>query len=511
MASSLPLHQHITRKRLPSLLSTHKRALILFTFACAIYYIFSSSTQNLSSQIDYNINSLFWAPRISLQDKDSSAYPSTFFTKDALWENELKPVSAIVLRVTDDDQSIINTINHLLKYPYISEIYIHNLVPDRPITLNKLKADPKISTPIEILDIKHEQLESMARFTTCATAVQPYCYFQDDTFINRAMDSLYTNFLRFPSIIHANTKPTHYEKEMKWRFYNKDIRLHTGYADLRFGAFVPRWKVQAFLTQLGKSGLVKENIREAEHYFAIWMNQYPWLLSNPPYLASGQKATDYDVKYPAALDSFTYDAVRYLQWSLEQNEQTYFEIEEEEPSLAHRDVKSSCVNDKCLLITSMDSYVHPERIPFDYRTIASIEQLETLYDKLSTGTEWVQHSYHLAVDSDPTTCWDTLRAPKKGDYFGLMLVGSLKTDTLTMYTPNEIKRPEKQFLISVMEEGSNRWAKCKATQIERGYNNRIQLTIDCPVDYYRLIKVSFNSDLSVPFKLCSLSLDNFST
>lgn len=81
--------------------------------------------------------------------------------------------------------------------------------------------DSKISTPIEILDIKHEQLESMARFTTCATAVQSYCYFQDDTFINRAMDSLYTNFLRFPSIIHANTKPTHYEKEMKWRFYNK--------------------------------------------------------------------------------------------------------------------------------------------------------------------------------------------------------------------------------------------------------------------------------------------------
>lgn len=215
-----------------------------------------------------------------------------------------------------------------------------------------------------------------------------------------------------------------------------------------------------------------------------------------------------------------------MQWSLEQNEQTYFEIEEEEPPLAHRDVKSSCVNDKCLLITSMDSYVHPEKIPFDYRTIASIEQLETLYDKLSTGTEWVQHSYHLAVDSDPTTCWDTLRgnryilehkhtdkciAPKKGDYFGLMLVGSLKTDTLTIYTPNEIKRPEKQFLVSVMEEGSNQWTKCKSTQIERSYNNRIQLATDCPVDYYRLIKVSFNSDLSVPFKLCSLSLDNFST
>lgn len=150
-----------------------------------------------------------------------------------------------------------------------------------------------------------EDLGSMARFTTCATASRLYCYFQDDTYLNTYMDTLYTNFLRFPTLIHANAKPSHYENQMKWRFYNKDLKLHTGYADFRYGAFVPRWKVQSFLTQLGKSGLMKDSIRQAEHYFAIWMNQYPWLLSNPPHTAKGDKATDKDLAYPEALDRYT--------------------------------------------------------------------------------------------------------------------------------------------------------------------------------------------------------------
>lgn len=66
-----------------------------------------------------------------------------------------------------------------------------------------------------------------------------------------------------------------------------------------------RWKVQNFLTQLGKSGLSKDSIRQAEHYFAIWMNQYPWLLSNPPHKANGIKATDNDLGFHETLDRFT--------------------------------------------------------------------------------------------------------------------------------------------------------------------------------------------------------------
>lgn len=169
-----------------------------------------------------------------------------------------------------------------------------------------MKLDSKIRRNVHIEVIESdEELLSMARFTSCATASRSYCYFQDDTYLNPYMDSLYTNFLRFPTLIHANTKPSHYELNMKWRFSNDDIRLHTGYADFRYGAFVPRWKVQTFLTQLGKSSLDKSSIRQAEHYFAIWMNQYPWLLSNPPHLAKGDKATDQDIAYPETLDLYT--------------------------------------------------------------------------------------------------------------------------------------------------------------------------------------------------------------
>lgn len=88
-----------------------------------------------------------------------------------------------------------------------------------------------------------------------------------------------------------------------------DAKLHTGYADFRYGAFVPRWKVQTFLTQMGKSGLNKESIRQADHYFSIWMNQYPWLLSNPPHKANGAKATDIDIAYPETLDHYTVSVI----------------------------------------------------------------------------------------------------------------------------------------------------------------------------------------------------------
>lgn len=67
-----------------------------------------------------------------------------------------------------------------------------------------------------------------------------------------------------------------------------DIALHTGYADLQFGAFSARWKAQNFMTQLGKSVLGKDRIRLAEFYFSIWSNQYPWLLAHPIALASGE-------------------------------------------------------------------------------------------------------------------------------------------------------------------------------------------------------------------------------
>lgn len=59
--------------------------------------------------------------------------------------------------------------------------------------------------------------------------------------------------------------------------------MHAGFVDMQYGAFVPRWKCQTFLTQLGKSGFGKDQIRLADTLFSLWTNQYPWILANPIY------------------------------------------------------------------------------------------------------------------------------------------------------------------------------------------------------------------------------------
>ncbi|KAI8988625.1 hypothetical protein BDF20DRAFT_905106 [Mycotypha africana] len=349
------------------------------------------------------------------------------------------------------------------------------------------------------------------------------------------MDSLYTNFLRFPSLIHANAKPSHFENEMAWRFSKADIRLHTGYADFRYGAFVPRWKVQNFLTQLGKSGFDKEKLRQADHYFSIWTNQYPWLLSNPPYMAKGgTKATDGDIAYLSTLDHYTYDAVRHLSRSLTAHQseapQDYFDRREEVPPLVYRDVRSSCANDRCLFMTNLDPFVKPTDIDFDYRNITSILAWEKAYAKLSTipnSIEWDEFSYHQAVDNDPNTCWHTIRTPKKHDYFGLMFVGSTRSDKVTLYTTNDLLKqkyhPEKQFSISVLQNDDT-WIQCKLTMIDNNnslkatktgaaLNNvqRVTFNLNCPnIKYFKALKVTFLRDQKEPFEICGLTLDNVS-
>lgn len=146
----------------------------------------------------------------------------------------------------------------------------------------------------------------MGKFTACAVATYGKCYFQDDLWLNPYLDSLYTHSFRYPDHLIANTRPVNYVDYMKWRFTNKgvcvcvfcrsliltrhlqiDISLHTGYTDLRYGAFVSQHKVQKFLSQLSTQGLSTSKLRLAEFYFSIWLNQYPYIVSNP-LLSSGR-------------------------------------------------------------------------------------------------------------------------------------------------------------------------------------------------------------------------------
>lgn len=51
------------------------------------------------------------------------------------------------------------------------------------------------------------------------------------------------------------------------------IDLHTGYADIRYGAMVPRSAAEAFVQHDSAND-------HPEIRFAISMNEYPWVLAN---------------------------------------------------------------------------------------------------------------------------------------------------------------------------------------------------------------------------------------
>jgi hypothetical protein len=102
--------------------------------------------------------------------------------------------------------------------------------------------------------------------------------------------------------------------------------------------------------------------------------------------------------------------------------------------------------------------------------------------------------------------------PKQGDYFGLILVGAAKTDNIIIHTLQEMKQPQKQLSVSVLQS-DNMWIHCKvADKAVAGsvVTNRISLGVNCPsaIRYFRAIKVTFTEDQLQPIDICGLSIDN---
>lgn len=110
------------------------------------------------------------------------------------------------------------------------------------------------------------------KFETCVDSRLNRCYFQDNTWLNPYMDSLYTHAIRHPDQWIVNTKLSDTINAMTWRFRTENI--HAGYADLRYGAFVSKDQVQHFLDN---SAFDHTN----DVHFAIGLGQYPYIISNP--------------------------------------------------------------------------------------------------------------------------------------------------------------------------------------------------------------------------------------
>ncbi|KAI8884676.1 hypothetical protein K501DRAFT_247387 [Backusella circina FSU 941] len=459
---------------------------------------------------------------IQIYENDSSLYQPSLFSPHLFTEVEeeenahYKPVTAIIHRVDKSPTGVEKVIQHLIKYPFIKEIYIYNANPKRPLHSKSYYKQFEMNhrVRIELIETGDVALESMGKFTACAVASYNKCYFQDDLWLNPYMDSLYTHASRYPEQLVANARPTNYMDYMMWRFNRPDIDLHTGYVELRYGAFVSRSKVQKFLSQLSRQDLSTSKLRQAENYFSIWTNQYPYLILNPLLSFGRERFKGVDTINNRELVQLNmFDAVSKLETSLMQTSQfaesDYFDRALLEPT--NRDVKSSCSNDKCLFITNIDPLPLKQGLLFDSTVTSNMSQYEQLSNEyhLQLKSNYIHESFHKAVDQDRETCWNTIISPNQGDYFGLYMTGDIQASTLSIYLKKTSLYTDAMFKISVQHILYGSWNECQITSTSITAQ-RIQFHFSCPSKQpLKSIRVEFNQEQEEAFQLCGLALDNF--
>ncbi|GAB5587593.1 hypothetical protein Unana1_02493 [Umbelopsis nana] len=447
-----------------------------------------------------------------------SIYTPQMFTTEQLKHNGLKPVTAVLLG-WKRFESLKFIIQYLTRYPFIKEIIIWNNNLDSRLNIADFDLDIAQSMHVEIRVFNsYENLHDTAKYTTCSMAQYEYCYFQDDDWLNLYLDSMYTNFLRYPDLIHSNTMPIIHLEHKRWQFTNREINIHTGFTWLGCGAFAPRWKVQNFLAQLGSAGLGKDRLRLADMYFSIWTNQYPWQLSNPLNPLDQKEGWSDAVDQWAIVYQNVYDAAQRLYTALEANavltSKDYFIRDEEEPKAKDRDVRAPCFNDRCLFVTSMEPFPAPDSVQFDNINITHVKDQEALFNSLNFPSNefWDQHAYHKAVDGDPTTCWNSYTNPVIGDNFGLRLVRNTKANTFTITFSKDSKHLDRAFSLSAIGVANEEWIPCQSQVVHNSHPNQLSFSFNCPSTEAGIkgIRASFTQDQTETVDVCGLALDDFS-
>ncbi|KAI8327669.1 hypothetical protein EDC96DRAFT_531467 [Choanephora cucurbitarum] len=395
--------------------SSLKQTLVFIILTTTIVFIWLQidSIKRLSDQhkpivIPYETDPVSWPIQRKENEpilRQASLFPEAAFSEGN--SQSLPSVTAVINRVDRSRQGVIETINHLSKYPFIKEITIYNQLIERPLSLENLS----FSKPVHLIETP---LTNAGKFSVCANATYDNCYFQDDLWLNTYLDSLYTHSMRYPEHFVVHIRPSNYIDYMTWRFKNQANLLHTGYADLRYGAFVSRQKVKRFLNQVKVYGLDTNQLRFADVYFSIWLNQYPYMITNA-LLSSGRdsfKQVD-TVNNRKQVQHHIYQALTLLEAGLMPNiSRKAFDTTSLMPIVKERDVRSSCFNDRCLFITNMSSMPDIEsdqHFEFNSSLIANISLYEQAVQNhmLPSKTSFIHHYEGKAVDLDSGTCWRT--------------------------------------------------------------------------------------------------------
>ncbi|GAA5822237.1 hypothetical protein JCM5353_001541 [Sporobolomyces roseus] len=275
-------------------------------------------------------------------------------------------------------------------------------------------------------------------------------------------------------------------EQRKWRVENHRINLHTGFTWLGTGSFFPRrfstnfLSQQSYLSQLSLSHptldltLSESETLVSDMFFSIWTNSYPeqWSTELVEIDVEGgevgwSKSNGIDqwtVVYENLLKAYRILSVALLESPNSPN--SPFPSTPPDTLFPSSHSRAPCSNDECIFITNLSPFPSPSSIDpifndkirsqstsngwfnqnkisgqrkglglengFDPFLIPSLKSYEQLWDSLpptqiqfpSVESFISHHSWHFAVDSISSTCFDSSSTSSSGglrplDYFGL--------------------------------------------------------------------------------------------
>ncbi|KAF9141577.1 hypothetical protein BGX30_004540 [Mortierella sp. GBA39] len=451
-----------------------------------------------------------------------SAYSFDDFTEEGLvmeTNQHLLPATAILLGWKRLD-GLKLIVNYLARYPYIKEIIIWNNNQGTKLNKKDFEFDDSYG-PVPELQVYNgqENLHDFAKYMSCSLAKYQHCYFQDDDWLNTHMDALYTNFLTSPSLIHTNTLPLIHMEHRRWTFTNAEYKLHTGFAWMGTGSYLPREKAQRLLEQGGNSNLAKDRLKVIDMYFSLWTNQYPYQLVNylMPLDQKNGWSTDGAVDHWTVVYRNMMDAATRLYSALvanpEVSEKDYFPREEELPLMADRHARSPCFNDKCLFKTSLDPFPLPQDVVFN-NDLESIEDQNAKFRALEYPSNefFASYSYIHAVDNDPQTCWNSFKVPQVGDSFGLQFVAARQVKKMSVTSSKSLAGLEGKFSVMASDMKGEEWIKCRHTA-RFPHAHTMTLDISCPTSGTIIpggvvsnVKIVFEQALDKALEVCGMEV-----
>ncbi|RUS18215.1 hypothetical protein BC937DRAFT_89031 [Endogone sp. FLAS-F59071] len=473
-----------------------------------------------------------------------SIYTADMFKTEALKTNGLKPVTAIMLS-WKRPEGLKNVIQFLGRYPFIKEILIWNNNKKARLNVRDFELNASTTAHVEIRVFNSdENLHDLSKYTTCAMARYDYCYFQDDDWLNLYLDSMYTNFLRYPNLIHSNTMPIIHLEHRRWQFTNQGKCPSESTKAKEVQGYNAKYHLSdhpilliCFLHIAHQHNIAQPSTctpalpgsdvalsSPESRCSASWRSSglqvwYPYQLSNPLTPLEQKEGWSDGVDQWTIVYQNIYDAGSKLYKALAANSgitaKDYFTRDEEDPLPEQRDTRAPCLDDKCLFLTNIDPFPHPSAVVFNNVNVTHINEQEALFNELDFPSNdfWTKHAYHYAVDRDETTCWNSYKAPRVGDYFGLHMVTPIKSKRFTIVSSKDISSLESAFSISISINGDH-WVTCKhRTLADDGFSadpHRLTIGFSCPIsEPVRFVRADFQRDFNQPFEVCSVGLQGF--